>query len=408
MVWRPATPHPLPATDGPLVGSPLSLGGEVAASRAATDGRRAYLAWVRQDDNSLWVTAADLRTGASAWPAPRALAGSSATLERVVSVPGAVLVVTRSEQARIVYALNPSTGALQWDRSRPAGSSLVFTERALVVTDTDRTQGVDWASGRVAWTVNGDRPVRALGMGVASDEERIDRSGPPATFSDDRVVVVTADGMAQVRDAGTGRLLREVAVGPGDPASMVAQDGRLYARDRTADRDGPQRIRSTDLIGTGGTVEVGTADGHFLRLAACGPARVCSVTQGHAGPPVLTAFDVHTGQRAWLSTTGPRGGDVVSSAHGRIMVQGEGGAGLDFFDASGITVYSAAAGGWLGPDTLVVPNPDGSKALSRWSAVDASLTPLNIPYLDLIGGCTSTTDRLACATGRSFKIFRVR
>jgi outer membrane protein assembly factor BamB len=403
---------PPAAVDGrpmPEVGSPIDLGGPPAYALPTIGGGQVYTAWIKATDNSLWLTAADLRTGARTWAGPQAVVDPLRHLDQVVVVPSAVLVVTRaggvSRPGAGLFAFDPATGAPLWHLDSEDSDSLVFADRMLIrlSATTHVIEGLDWTTGKQRWTMpaSGDRPVRALGMAVPADDKRIGRSGPPADFSDGRFVVITEAGAAQVRDVATGALRRTVPVSPVSGAKMVAYDGWLYSHDSADDSPGPQHIRATDLVGGGGTSVVQTLPGDLVTLAACGPMRVCAVTQPARGSEAgaqtttISSVDVRKRRLAWKASS-KYGGDLISSAGGRTLLSAVDG-GYEFFDAAGRRQFdSALTAGWLDAATLMLVAPDGTGRLARWAAATGRMTPFSSHVGDTNGNCASTSNRLVC------------
>jgi hypothetical protein len=260
--------------------------------------------------------------------------------------------------------------------------------------------------------VAGDAPTRVIGMGTAADADRLTwhEPGPPPTFHDGRFVLVRPSGVTQLRDAATGGLIRSVQSAAVDPDTMVAYDGWLYGRGGST--SGASAVYATDLVnGTPDAVVTVTMD-HFVQLAACGTRRVCIVTEHQpkdgAATTAVTAYDVVRHTRIW-QTRSKMFGEVISSAHGWTMLSPTDVAGFELFDAKGHVDFMATlAGGWLDDKTLLVAAPDGTGRVSRWSVAEKKLTPLGDPFGEILMGCTSTSDRLVCATETELKIWRVR
>ena len=417
-------PVPADRAPAPPVGSPIDLGGKIAHSVSSRDDRRVYTAFVRYQDNSAGLIAADLRSGAVAWAA-RPIDDPRRSITQVVVVPRAVLVVTAAlngvTAAAGLFAFDPATGAPLWQKENDDAQQLVYSDRMLIqVTPGRQAVGFDWATGRQRWSEplggdgagGGSEPVRALGLTTPADEERVNQAGPPPDFTDSRFVLVTAAGVAQLRDVDTGRLRRSVPVTPASlsGATMVAYGGWLFSHDEQDDAPGELHIRATDLTGDGGSRVIGVLPGRLrtLRtLGGCGPDRVCVVTQAESGDKqtVVTAIDARTARRVWQ--TPAQGGDQLSSAHGRTMLTAAEG-GYQLFDAAGHSIFdSVLTGGWLDAGTLLVAAPDGTARLSRWPVTTKRLHPLQAPLPMTIGNCTSTADRLACVTPAGLQLWKV-
>src|SRR6185312_4945217 len=92
-----------------------------------------------------------------------------------------------------------------------------------------------------------DPPLRLLGMTVAADEERIDRSGPRADLTDGRFVVITVGGGVELRYSWNGDVTRFTALPAGTGHTMVAYGGWLFSHDEADDSGGPIHIRATGV-----------------------------------------------------------------------------------------------------------------------------------------------------------------
>ncbi len=405
----PADKH-LQGTPVPEVGAPVDLGGPVAFARVATDGDRAYTAWIRADDNSLRLTATYLEDAEPYWVEPQLIVDPQRSLRQVVVVQGAVLVVTEafngSKPDLGLFAFDPTTGLPLWSKQAAADDSVVFSANALVhvTAATGGVDGFDWVSGDSIWSrATGDPIVRAIGMATLADEAKYNRSGPSPTFSDGRVVLLTRDA-AEVRDAATGVLRRLVPVAAESGETAVAYDGWLVTHDEADDHPGPQTIRVTELVGSARTAVVPEKlPGRFLAMSPCGKDRVCVLTQtlpaSPASPPItrLTAIDVRKRQTLWQRDS-TYGADEISSAGGATLITSETGGAPEIFDADGKLRYQATlSGDWLDGRSLLVTAPDGTGRLAKLSTGNYRLTPYARHIGHFGGYCASTSTRLVCA-----------
>jgi outer membrane protein assembly factor BamB len=391
----------------PTVGTALALGGQAVDTAVATDGTRAYAAWTRSGDDTLWVAATDLRTGAMAW-APRQLSMSESIVE-VVALPTAVVVVTEPRISnkpfdRRLYALDPRTGTSTWGLSGDDAESVVFAGDHVATVQGGRASIFDVASGS-GGPVSGSahKYVRALGWQTTADEQRVSQFGQPAAFADPRVVLVDQAGHAEVRDTRTGATLRTVSIGSAPTDDMAVFDGLLFLQD-----GGDSHIRVVDLTGAGSpTWELGTAGGTVFALAPCGSGRVCAISQASGQADSVVAFDVRRRQQLWQTAGDVSGGWQLSSAGGRILAWGL--HGFDFYDTDGRRVLSGSApfsGVWLGPESLLMMDPDGSGRLARWSATRGTLEPLGAAPADT-QACASTATRWVCLTKTTLTTWNV-
>jgi hypothetical protein len=396
----------------PTVGSPLLLDGVPTDARVVTDGTRAYVAWIRPDNDSVWVAAIDLRTGAVAWKPQRlSQPGASEALEQVLVTPSAVVVVTKPRvdppNGFMFYLLDRRGGgltdALAGDDDDLGGSDQgkedwVFAGDQMVTIDPTGGQvlfnGVAGA-GYSGYTSGNTAYTRLLGWGTTTDEKSVSQSGRSAAFTDSRVALLTVDGTADVFDAGTGKKLRTVRLGLVTGKQMAVFDGTLSMVDPHDSPTGPQRLRFVDLSGgNGGAWETAPMPGAVVAMSECGPVRVCVVTSAAGRKDLITAFDVRQRRVAWQATTEVTGAAQLSAANGRTLVAGTGG--FDLYDPDGgriATGSSAFHGVWLDPQQLLVMHPDG--VLARLPIGDREPKPIGRAPTGTLG-CTSTSTRLTC------------
>ncbi|MET0520663.1 MAG: PQQ-binding-like beta-propeller repeat protein [Jiangellaceae bacterium] len=386
----------------PQVGETIDMGGPAAHSIVATDGKRAYVTWLNAEDNGTQVKAADLETGAPAWDAAQPVVDPLRALDRLVVVPSAVLVVTEARDdtkpAVGLHAFDPLTGVPLWSREVEAADTLVFAADMLVqlTARTGRVDGYDWVSGAARWSRTEGAPVtRAVGMAIPDDEAKTNRAGPPLTFSDGRIVLLTGD-TAEVRNAATGDLQRTVPMSAPTRGTAVAYDGWLFTHDEADDSPGPQSIRAIDLAGSNSTsIVLEKLPGRFVAMNACGINRVCVITVTEQVRKV-TAIDARKRQVLWQRDSS-LSGDELSSASGATLVTSETGS-VELFNASGeLQFKSTMIGGWLDARSLLVVMPDGTGRLARLVTTDARLSPYDRHISDVDGSCTSTAQRLVCA-----------
>ncbi|MEV6848396.1 hypothetical protein [Actinoplanes sp. NPDC051411] len=420
-VRGPAVRHDQPAM--PAVGSPLLLDGVPTDARIVTDGDRAYVAWTRPDNDSVWVAATDLRTGAVAW-APQRLSqpDASEALAEVLLTPSAVVVVTKPRvdppNGFMFYLLDRATGALDdavaGDNSPEGGSDQgkedwVFAGDQMV---TMQPSGQIFFSGVAGEGYNGYTSgdplyARLLGWGTTADEKTVSQSGPSAAFTDSRVVLVTVDGTADVFDARRGKKLRTVRLGLVSGKQMAVFDGVLSMVDPHDSPTGPQRLRFVDVSGgNGGAWETAPIPGAVVAMSGCGPGRVCAVTSVAGRKDQITAFDVRQRRVAWQATTEVTGAAQLSVANGRALVAGTGG--FDLYDPDGrrtVTGSTAFHGVWLDPQQLLVERPEG--VLARLPIGDREPTPIGrVPAGTR--SCASTSTRLVCLAATTVTTWEVR
>ncbi len=396
-----------PAT--PTVGPPIPLDGTAVDVQLATDGIRAYAAWVRREDNTVWTATTDMRTGA-VLRAPHKIA-ESAELEKVLVTPSAAVVVTKPRvdpPAGFRFdLLDRQTGGQKGNLSGNDSEGGDVGEEDWVFAG-DHVVSMVPPSGQASFTgVDGtgysgftgsDRSyARLLGWGTTADENWTSQSGPPAAFTDSRVVLVTLDGIADVLDARTGKRLRTVQLGSVSGKQMAVFDGTLFMVDPHDSPTGPQRLRLVDVSGgNAGAWETDPVAGSVVGMGQCGSVRVCLVTSVPGRKDQITAYDVRQRRVAWQATTDVTGAGQLSAANGHTLVTGTGG--FDLYDPDGrriVTGSTAFHGVWLDPRQLLVMHPDG--VLARQPIADRPPKPIGRAPAGTLG-CTSTSTRLVCVT----------
>ena len=403
------------------MGTPVPLGSPATAGRVVTDGIRAYAAWVRASDHTVWLAATDLRTGATAWPARKVATGF--TLDKLIVEASAVVVFTRQGGGYHLYSFDPATGAPRWHRDGGDAENVVFAANKVLTMQPGSGEVVigDISTGQTvggstldAPSTGGDKYVRVLGTSTAADEARIGRSGPPANFADPGVVYISGNGYAWPDSAHVNHAGAPVSVVRASPQEMVVIDGWLVTHNAVD----PQHIQVTSTNGPtstngatgpiGGTTpdELGTVPGRFVTFGACGSGRVCVVTQQGNRPTEITAFDLATKRQLW-QTAGKVGGDQLSTAGGYTMLGTVDGR-FDLFDPRGHRTFTSRlpGGGWLDPAHLLISDPEGSGRLARLTVADRKLTLLGSGPGDSLA-CASTAVRLVCVNASALTTYGV-
>lgn len=406
----------------PTVGTPVPISGSASLGQVATDGTRAYAAWIRTADNTLWVTATYLRTGAVAWP-PREVS-TTLTLDRVVVVPSAVVVFARERGAYHLYAFDPASGTPRWGLDGDDADEVVFAgDRVVTVQTSGEMRLNDSATGRLvggatldAPSTGNDQYVRVLGMGSASDEKRVGQSGPPSTFDDPRVILISRKGRVWVLNAHNGGTPRSVDPGPAAlTGDIAAFDGLLYTRTAGDPATGRQRIRATDLVGNAGSWEVFWAVGTFVTLGPCGGRTVCVVTGQDGHPNKIRSLDSKYKLPLWGADSQVNG-DRISTAGGHVMLATADGR-FDLYDEPGLPAVPTgrssppfaselSGGGWLDSNNVLFVDPEGSGRLARMSLADHKVTVLGAAPRGT-QGCASTGTRLVCVTPTALTTWNV-
>lgn len=394
----------------PYVAPPIGLDGRAYGGVLARDGERAYAVWMRQ--GSTWMVAADMRSGAVAWPI-RAIADAQRTVDEVVATPQAVLVVMRPHGGnRELFAFAPATGAQLWQKTVPIEDQLLYPTRTLIrLSYADgRVTGYDWASGTQRWAAG--KAMRILPVTSVTDQEQIDWSGLPPTFTGDQFVAVTDRGRAEVREVTTGRMRSSVGVRPGSGETMVAYNGYLYTHDEADDSDGPVRVRSTKLDGDSSVLADDiphTLPGRLVAMTGCGNrSAVCVITRD--GPKTtITAVnpDMPAPMMDWQTTIEDEANHITSARGRTLLSDGPMDRPVHMLDDRGAPVLRTAASiMWLDAGTVAVVAPDGSGRLTRYTAGGADAAVLGTLPAEMGGAsCVSYSARLACLGDDHLGIF---
>ncbi|MFI5888837.1 PQQ-binding-like beta-propeller repeat protein [Actinoplanes sp. NPDC051513] len=401
-VDHPVTPGPSPHAL-PEAAPPIPVRGALRDARTVIAGGRAYTAW-QDDDGTIEVNATDPRTGAVVWTQKGVDHG--ATLVNLAAVSPAVLLTANTDEGgpaqQLVTVLRPSDGATLW-RVTVADDDVLVPHRRMLVrwsAATGRTDAYDWATGAKRWSRPGgsDPLVRTMGVRAAGDVT-------PYSFTGDWLVQVTRSGNAQVRDIGTGDLLRTVPAGtPRAEGTITAIDGRLFSEE--GDASSGYRLRITDLSTSAGTSAVVFSEdaGHALGgFDLCGADRLCLLDQEAGGRTTLAAVDLATRRTLWR-VDGPENGSGVSSLGGNILVSGDGTTVL--YDTAGRSAFNIpdAQVEWLTDDKLLVLPMYAPGTVMTVATADRGVTRLgDVPLR--VGACAHTPDRLVCQTATALRFW---
>lgn len=388
---------------GPLaeVGSPIAYASPARITLSAAEADRAYAGW-QDRTGEVHVVAADLHTGAEAWP-ERSL-GRFAGLAALTALPQALVVTVENNGdltgKRAVYVLDPASGRERWHISFAAADDILHTGQALVTVSaqTGLTRAFDWVTGARLWTAQpaADRVVRT-----------IDMSSP-----DDLLIQLTKARQLLVRDLRTGEVLRRMHAGPLPGAHLVAYDGTLYSAENAAGAPYVVRARDVTRDSLSRIIFEGPEIRQLTGMAMCGAARLCLIDDSDAGGEpflpdgtntALIALDVPEGRKAWRMAA-PHAAQTVEARDGRILVGG-GEGGYALHDAQGNRVWrDMTPTGWLTADRLITLPPGG--VLSTVSATDGRVRALGTVPVDP-ATCARTADRLVCATATSLRLWEL-
>lgn len=371
--------------------APTGLGAE-----AFLDGDRLYVVELAEGEPGGTVdvrayalparTPADGRAPAPLWRVRLLVPGR---FWQVQTGPGVVLFsVTGDQSLGQTIALDPATGRERW---RQAGYHWADVAGTLLMQDADSLRSVDPASGRALWSV----PTLPEGVRFGVRDGLVER-----------IVLLTADGRAEVRDPRAGDLLHAAELRlDGQPAfgqSIVTGDLLLVVRPQA----GALTAYELDGLRPRWDVRLPLADHVF----DCG---VLLCAGGRTGG--FRAFDPATGAVRWTAE-GWMG--VLSGRDGRLLALRPGPAGERFSvldEATGRQV--ADLGTWqLMPwqdaaDRLFAVRPAlaGSGMVVGELDVVAGRARVVDVLRDASGDCRGGTDTVLCRlrTG-DFRVWRLR
>lgn len=196
----------------------------------AIDGERAYMAWLSDSDGSwsIRLTAGDLSTGEDA---RRATLGPANRLVSITALADVLLVLTEKDSPRVrtLYAVDPTTLALRWQRPLTSDESFVSYDDYLVTMDTE--QGI---LHRVGLADNADGWTKQFADATFMVERtRPDYTGPgwlsgePIIATDTRRLVVLDQGTLRVIDPASGAEQVTLA-GVNAGSESTVYDGNFY------------------------------------------------------------------------------------------------------------------------------------------------------------------------------------
>ncbi|MBU2662176.1 PQQ-binding-like beta-propeller repeat protein [Actinoplanes bogorensis] len=382
-----------PAT---MVGSPIPFGVKTQDQSPVIAGGRVFTAW-RAGQNSVSVLAADLHSGAVDWKVT-GLNGFDSELVGwgVRATEQGVMVSVDST----IHVMNPA-GADTGDWVLTAGDldEVVPFEKALVRRwdINGQVDAHDWRTGRKLWSVD---------PGATSGPDKVLRVvGDPAGG---RVVLVTQTGKLQVRDAGTGTLVRTIT--PASPAqagsNFIPYGEWLYEIGAGCCDGEAYRVVTSNLVTGASSVILQEGAGHSpAGLTACGPGRVCVLDQGDNALTTVTAVDVAQGKKIW-SVPGPSMGTSISARGTQVLVST--GQMAVLFDERGeqaLRILESQVS-WLDDGRLLALPTLGSGevatiAVPGYQATRHGRIPVDNDM------CVASGDRLACNSPRDLQIYDI-
>ncbi|MEV4346148.1 PQQ-binding-like beta-propeller repeat protein [Actinoplanes sp. NPDC049596] len=369
----------------PEVGSPVELGARpTSVAQAAGDGK-VFSAW-QTPDGATFVNAVDLHTGAVLWTKPMETTGAVADVRLV---PGAVVIIRDAPQGpgqglTVSYA-DPATGQSRRQFRVKAGHEVSPAATVLVDRwDTGEVEAGSVATGAPAWSDTTNKTTR-----VISDGERL--------------VQVTTDGRLLVRETGTGTLRRTItpALKPNEhgQSQFVIAGDRLFFDTVPCCDGAAYQIVSTDLATGDSSVVLSQGPERLVGMTACGDQRLCVLDD----TPQVTAIDLGSKVRLWQSPA-PESAGMISAIGDSTLITGGGPAVV--LDGGGQPAFRApdANVDWLDEDTVLMTPRLTAGTVTTVNIIDRKVTRLGeMPAT--IGNCVHTTDRLACPTATSLRLW---
>ncbi|KUL28665.1 outer membrane protein assembly factor BamB family protein [Actinoplanes awajinensis] len=398
------------------IGTPLTVFGSTGDgifSNAVTAGDRLYFG-SGNVGNSTEVIAVDGTTGAKLWSAGKIKGaetnGPIAVGDTLLIADGATLSVR-----------DPATGAERWTvPDAPNGDVVIGAGMLVRVNEAGLSEGYDAVTGRKVWSVPpaspADRPRHSVGMLTGPDP--MEDYGRRIHASDGQLAQITLGGAVLLRDMRTGKVVTSVAtpVRPKVITDFVAYQGTVVIGDKTDRSSEPFRVLAVDAAGGPARTLYAAASGTLRTVFACGTGRLCVDAEEGALPPgkneSIKAINMADGRILW-SVRPTRFSFPLGSRRGRILLGGTNGTTL--LDADGRTLYdhrseySGSGAEWIDDDNLLWVLKDPVKNVYQLlviAAADGRQTVLGeLPDKDF-GGCTWTSEFLACRSGTQLTVSR--
>ncbi|XVU24313.1 PQQ-binding-like beta-propeller repeat protein [Actinoplanes sp. CA-054009] len=359
------------------VGSPVNTGGPATSVAQAAGSGKLFSAWVTPG-GELYLNAADLHTGAVLWT----VAERAGTVIDVRALASAVMV--RVNGAVSFY--DPASGD-RFQRFRVSdGDDLVPYGDVMVRRTAAKGDVVanDIRTGRPTWSDTAHPTANLIGDG-------------------ERLIQVTKAGEIVVRDAVKGTPLRTItpAMAPNayGESQFVITDGRLFFDTIPCCDTAAYQIVDTDLSTGDSSVLLSEGPEPFVGMTACGEQRLCILDDR----PQVTAIDLVSRAQLWQSP-GPQSAGIISAIGDSTLVTGGGPAVV--LDGGGQPAFRApdANVDRLDEDTVLVTPRLTAGTVMTVDIPDRRITRLGeVPAQ--IGNCVHTTDRLACPTKDSLRLW---
>jgi RNA polymerase sigma-70 factor (sigma-E family) len=361
---------------------------EINQAIVTHDEKMAYTFW-QQADGEILLSAVILQSGKQAWPAVNfgkhdlgtmTFGSSDTTIHLTMLDPSGSGGFTTS-------AIDLATGKMLWQRtSETAAMFPRFFRDAVVVSDSGQI-ALHPRTGKQKWVAPGD----------ANDY--------PVSADGQRLAQLNTEGLLQVRDPGSGRLLSERTgiAGPlADPPPWTHIIGDfVYSLTENS-------LSRATLTGTDQLVKLLDLPGHSI-LDGCGP-HLCV-----ALPQALIVLDQVTGQQLWRQELGA-GLQARGSANGILVLLDSKKSILYDFHGNDITpaAFTGREATWAGSDHValirrITKPTEGAKYLSVSELSVYSLTTqaeTSFGEMTLRGNCSGQLSRLVCPVGEGFRIFQ--
>ncbi|MBB5872216.1 hypothetical protein F4553_005650 [Allocatelliglobosispora scoriae] len=428
---QPVASHSVPGPVIPFgslrqVGEAVTVDGPTRVTTIPTTADRAFVGRQTEDDGKLTVTAINLSNGRVAWgPKTIGTFGDAAFVSwhpRYVIASGRHDAGVRPDGSVTVLDQKNGKVLMRVDVNNFEEDHVIIGESLMIIDSRlDRTiRAYDLATGKVQWSLpDGGNPTVHLmadsstaAMGDVNSNRG--RFSPGADFGFTRIVQVTTDGTAIVRNARTSA---EVSRHPkaADPAGqdahdeMLTIDGVLY----TSRINATAVIRATDLRPGGATRQLYTNDAASAHsLTPCGTGRLCftEFAEGdRSGKYGLTSISTTDGKVAWRRNVESRD---LRTVNGLLLVSispGQSDMVSTVTDSDGREVLSAEGrrgdAYWLDTNALIIFRGFGKNGYEVFATSPIAADPVLLGEVDGVGECGWNTTHLICVASGQIKVW---
>lgn len=409
-VWL--TPQPAPLPSAPDVVVPFASAPRF--SIMAASGNHSYAMWMTGDEHE-WIAAIDMTSRQPAWePVDLGIFGDSNGMEVTAN---ALIMLTEQGAAfksDTIVAIDPQTGKTMWTLPYSFNDTTRATfDSTLVInfSESGQTDALDLRTGKPRWSLKEPLTLRGVtAMRARGEFSSFTGFGGTGPAKGQQVVLLLADGRAQVRDVASGTVLSERQTG------ITQTDGNLVAFDDTLYSVAENGITIVALTGQAPVrhlpITLGRTGGEAI---PCGKDLLCVPTETG-----LIAVNLQSGQEAFRAT-GPQGGGYLSVSDSGILLSSMEGTVL--LSPTGQPILPGKLDGrmamWLDHDHLltfkitrvdlgelspgvVVPEVVPKIQIAKVSVADDRETPLpmepSMPY------CSWDAKTLACPTAEGIAV----